>query len=1263
MGPSGSINGEDPRGALHLQPHTQAMSPDSRVSLVSSLSQLLQDYGHLVVDGTNTLTLLTPVLQHLTQLFEQHLLPRTQTHGFIALPSHPADSAAILQAQFLFDVLQKTPSLKLVHPQNCVPQSDVKVFPFKSLRCLELRSVPLHCLRGLQSLYSQLEVLTCFKCATTLEEILSLCGGDLSSALPWPELHTLNFSYNHISTLDDSLQLLNVLKVLDLSHNQIKDCGSYFLLLSDLVYLNLSYNLLLKVPLLSLGSRTQLVSLVLRCNDLDSINGVEQLSNLQHLDLALNLLMEHSQLAPLSQLHQLRKLHLEGNPLSFHADHRPVTVQHLSPRAVSEALFLDGRALSSADLEALPQSAHQVVFPQRMYTPEANSSEPAPLESSYAGDASDSPSGGDSSASKLPRKKSKVKVRKASISEPSDTEHTSSSKATDIVLHHQQDIARIDSFRDQFGADWLQYRHHLENELSGSLQNEPTCTVHQTDVTGPGTPPVISSESKIQEQERTPDLVTGIAAPPKDTNEQAQKPSVRENVCEREQDKEHAESMKQEEHRDEEKRNIDPKDVEVDLCDPIVVCPLLGKDPGDTEDDWIFLRVTRRHLIEVDLSNAQDLQKMELVSLLNIETSDVPWKWKGEDKTLPLLQLQFDYIRTDKKRLQYVVLDDSPEISVKTILQILYPVLEANLSKIRSQSEEIVKLQCLKCRTEFNQPPIPAVYNNEEELTVGMEEAVSRATPVECPACASDHVVILPSTSERAEMRSSTPLLPAQQSSDNLTRDTALLSVDPRCSESAVTGSFGSDRAELATYSASGVQSGAGRGRFFIGGEEETSEVNTSTSSKIQEQSSEDDIDGTFHSSSRSSETDGAKSREPRTHVASFSQKDSNCCSLTGSYRYGTPTGPTRPCAPPEAEEEETWHLSPPMNFMLRMNDFRTVDHRLKLYLDVEVFEDNMEEFQCFLQVPVVQFGKEGEFSALVVISEHRLYMMEITAEVRGPPSSWLRERATHQLTSLMHLEFGLWSQILHLEFENPLTSYSLLIRNQIRCDKFYQCFRDILEDLPLQHRLRFRQETKERVTRQHRLWPVLGELLVNDEPPNLRVSPHYFYLLAHIAQESLDSPAVPVSCTSEGPCIDAASPRAPGMALANAMIQGVLAGSPVTLIVTSATLYLLEETHQWIYSLPQAPGAGGQYGDPSGGEACLKEKQEISSISSLHVFRTADCHLQIRLYDETTQSETIWHLRSECPDLLRELVQWVKVPWEEMFHIKFNCVMHETLD
>lgn len=69
--------------------------------------------GDLILDGTSTLTLFTSTLQILNQIFEQYLLPRNQNHGFIALSSHPAETSAILQAQFLFDVLQKTLSLKV----------------------------------------------------------------------------------------------------------------------------------------------------------------------------------------------------------------------------------------------------------------------------------------------------------------------------------------------------------------------------------------------------------------------------------------------------------------------------------------------------------------------------------------------------------------------------------------------------------------------------------------------------------------------------------------------------------------------------------------------------------------------------------------------------------------------------------------------------------------------------------------------------------------------------------------------------------------------------------------------------------------------------------------------------------------------------------------------------------------------------------------------------------------------------------------------
>lgn len=59
-------------------------------------------------------------------------------------------------------------------------------------------------------------------------------------------------------------------------------------------------------------------------------------------------------------------------------------------------------------------------------------------------------------------------------------------------------------------------------------------------------------------------------------------------------------------------------------------------------------------------------------------------------------------------------------------------------------------------------------------------------------------------------------------------------------------------------------------------------------------------------------------------------------------------------CSPASGQREESSShplLSSAANSALNTRDFRSVDHRLKLYLDMEVFEENDEEFQCFLKV------------------------------------------------------------------------------------------------------------------------------------------------------------------------------------------------------------------------------------------------------------------------------------------------------------------------
>ncbi|NXK55767.1 S11IP protein, partial [Chauna torquata] len=1011
--------------------------------------------GDLVLDGSSTLTLLTPTLQHLTQVFEQHLGSRNQNRGFVALPSHPAETAAILQAQFLFDVLQKTHSLKLIHVPNCVLQSAVKIFPFKSLRHLEVsiggrtgfESVPPHCLRGLRFVYSQLESLTCCKCISTLEEIISACGGDLSCALPWLELQTVNFSYNSITALDDSLQLLNALRVLDLSHNKVQDCEHYLTTLTELEYLNLAYNFLSKVPNLGIFSRSKLVTLILRNNELDSINGVEQLVNLQHLDVAYNLLLEHAQLAPLSTLHYLKKLHLEGNPLWFHQNHRSAALVHVSPRAASSNFLLNGEPLSSSDLMHLPKFVQSVSQSIHTSTSEKTALDRSALDSSCAADFSDSQSPAENVAVRLPRKKckGKVKVRRASISEPSDTEHESQALplSAGLVLQHQKEMERMDSFRDRFGVDWLQYKRLEEHD-----QVPVICRSRSVDEIA-GRPAAMDLQSESFDPEQVKPQVSPKESSPAldDTGkEEEREVQLDEPVGGQQRGEEEAEELMLGEEEDEK--------PEVDLCQPVLVSQIEGE--GDPESDWIFLRVTARHVIEVELKAARVLHKLELKCLQKIETSEMNWKRMDLERVFPVLTLHFGYIRKDRQKRKYVVLDDFPEQCLQCVLEVLAPAVEEN-RRNQDQEKGSLRLQCLKCKQEFlqslapwQQGPYPAEAGDTESLetlVASNQDAAAADEPVACPSCSSDHVVILPS-----EVCSSTPLPPGHDGTSEDLSDSVL---------------EGGSQQEGPGEAAPALASESGK--FYIGGED-SSEMDTSNSTRTPELSGEHD--GTLHSSSRSLDGGcGKKELGMKSQYLSLSHMDTNGGSLMGSYHYSVSHRPAPSQLSLNSESEETWNLSPPANGILNARDFRSVDHRLKLYLDMEVFEENDEEFQCFLKVAMVKFGRQGEFLSIVVASDLRIYVLEVTGVIRGQPADWLKKNDSHYLSDVSHLEVGLCHQSLRMEFENPKASYNLLIRNQSCCDQFLQMLTYLMQELPAKHKSKVKEIPTVEMNPQHWLW------------------------------------------------------------------------------------------------------------------------------------------------------------------------------------------------
>uniref|UniRef100_A0A1A8GGD8 Serine/threonine-protein kinase 11-interacting protein n=2 Tax=Nothobranchius korthausae TaxID=1143690 RepID=A0A1A8GGD8_9TELE len=1162
-----------------------AVSNPGQSPLVHSLATLLRDCGDVVLDGSSTLTLPAANLQQLTRLFEQHLLPRSQQHGFLALPSHPADTTSLLQLQFLFDVLQKTVSLKLINPPGVSLEAGVKIFPFKSLKYLELQRVPPSLLEGLRGVYSQLEVFICTKSLSSLEELLSLCGGDLSSALPWLELHTLNFSYNSIVRLDQSLGLLNVLRCLDLSHNKIQDCSEFLKPLSELGLLNLGYNHLQRAPILGPSARAKLHTLILRNNELETINGVEQLSSLQHLDLAYNLLLEHSQLSPLSLLHGLVTLNLEGNPLSFQKTHRTCTVQHLSRKAVSLSLRLDGVALSSSELSVLPKTSQPIHQFQSLLPPVSVPSERSYQDvSSGAGELSDSMSFGEIRVSHLRKRKSrsKAKVRTASISEPSDTDHEPRrvSSTQDIVLPHQQEIERMSSFRDQLGEDWLRYQHYLDQSepadsetLSNGLSASTTCppveplTSSLLDVQVVHPPPVVASETKYVDLDKDSTLQWFSQS-----SQQAATTSMVDGLVVKQEVElslpSGPDSPRCEEAASGDGNQEEEEGLGVDLCHPLLVGVLPdGEERGSEaleKKTEVFLCVKQGLLLEVDVQRGQERCRLELDSLSRVETAEATWTRGDTEDPFPAVELYFDYISKAKRRRCYVLLDDDPQQTVQALTDILTRVVEENQLRDSKLVPCCVRLQCLRCRSEFTPQGeddddvgarLTFPKGEEERSREGLMDTSfdndSKGRIHVCPKCGSDHVI---QVVEQTPPYSSTPdgkemYLDITVNNHNEHDDTDGKSYSPVL--------------ETATTSEEQTFVTAQGSSFFIG-----------------------DAPGDTSS----------------LYSTDFHSKED----LAGSYHY-TATGETPPPVDP------TGPSTPNDDLDLLSEDYEAVDHRLKLFLEVEVFEED-EELHSFLKMSAVTFGEMGEVPSLLVVSNQRIYFLEMSSDMhRNPLSDWLQKKESYPIVDLSYLEVGLGSQSIHMEFGERGVAYTLLVRDSQRCKRFFGLLTGIVREMAHKSDSKLQSISTTRLSSQHHLWPLVCEDIQADvEDGQLQ----FFYLLAFVLQDIW---------------------------------------VPLTVLATRETLYLLEEDHQWrrtISSVTEKEACSGSF--------TIFETLPISCVSSILLWPVDQCRMDFKLYDETVKQEKTWCVRSESSELLQGLLAWVRSQWEAMFGVKLHTSLQE---
>lgn len=594
----------------------------------------------------------------------------------------------------------------------------------------------------------------------------------------------------------------------------------------------------------------------------------------------------------------------------------------------------------------------------------------------------------------------------------------------------------------------------------------------------------------------------------------------------------------------------------------------------------MFLRIRKGFLLEVDMQRGHERCRLELDSLTKVDTTEASWI-QGDSVKLPAVELQFDYISKEKQRRRYVLLDDDPLEALQALTEVLAGVVQQNQNLSLALGN--VRLQCLRCRLEFSSRHQKQSGEREPGAQVGLgsevmlgetgpeeeglgEDSVDNTGVNTCPECGSDHVVQL---ADSTAPYSSTPIRdPLRPDSEDDRLEEALSSVNAK-KEDCTDSSLSSSPHLNATCTTEEPTSAfiTARSSFYIG----ESQVDSSSPSNTTE------------------------SREE----------------LAGSFHY---TDLEIPAA--QAAQCPSGRSSPEGDLDLLSEDFSNVDHRLKLFLDVEVFEEE-EELHSFLKMSAVKFGEPGEVPSLLVVSNLRMYFLELSSDTqRGQPSDWLVKRDSHPILELSYLEVGLGSQSIHMEFGEGAAAYTLLVRNSARCKSYFALLTGIVREMAHKSDSKLQSISTTRLSPQHHLWPLMCEDIQDDmEDGQL----HFCYLLAFVLQEDF--------------------------------------WTPLTVLATKETLFLLREDHQWRKSTTD-PTANESDVPCSGGVTVL-ETLPISCVSSIMLWPSDACRMDIKLYDETMKQEKTWSVRSSCSDQLKGLLSWVKTQWEAMFGVKLSLQEH----
>uniref|UniRef100_A0A6P4EPI0 Serine/threonine-protein kinase 11-interacting protein n=1 Tax=Drosophila rhopaloa TaxID=1041015 RepID=A0A6P4EPI0_DRORH len=455
---------------------------------ITELASLLRQNGDKILSSEFTLTLSGSLLRALNDSFTliadieigsgvSHL----QLQSFQVVKPINAKSSVFSDLQLVHDFVQKTTLLKLTYfPSELHFDGAIDIAKFRALRRLEVNKINICQVVGIQPLRSQLQHLICVKSLTSVDDIITRCGGDNSNGFVWNELQTADFSYNSLRSVDTALEFAQHLQHLNLRHNKLTSVSA-IKWLPHLKTLDLSYNCLTHLPQFHLEAYKRMQLLNISNNYVEELLDVAKLNSLSNLDLSDNCLLEHSQLLPLSALVSLTILNLQGNPLACNAKHRQATAQYLNKNSASIKFLLDFEPLSKAEKALTGSQKWRFIGPHNHRLPRSsslsinssssiNTSEGSSFgsqrsvtirENDYLAEAEQSMGMETSQSSKRPSSK---KIRTVDIEENSDTEPVNAGVHTPKPLSdteegtdtsHLETKKQIEALRSTYGNKWL----------------------------------------------------------------------------------------------------------------------------------------------------------------------------------------------------------------------------------------------------------------------------------------------------------------------------------------------------------------------------------------------------------------------------------------------------------------------------------------------------------------------------------------------------------------------------------------------------------------------------------------------------------------------------------------------------------------------------------------------------------------------------------------------------------------------------------------